>query len=146
MRKNFKLTDSNPNKLKGLELPLFCTPVKAGFPSPADDHIEQKLDLNQFLIKHPAATFFVRVDGNSMKGAGIHDRDILIVDRALSPKSGQIVVAILNGEFTVKRVKIEGRKLLLIPENPHFPLMEITEDIDFQIWGVVTYNIHACTP
>jgi len=146
MHKNLKLTNFNSENLKGLELPLFCSPVKAGFPSDAEDYIEQKLDLNQFLIKHPAATFFVRVDGDSMKGAGINDHDLLIVDRALSPKSGQIVVAVLNGEFTVKRVKIEGEKLLLIPENPHFPLMEITEETDFQIWGVVTYSIHTCTP
>jgi len=128
-----------------LKPPLFASPVKAGFPSPADDSIEQKLDLNQFLIKHPSATFFVRVDGDSMKGAGIYDKDLLIVDRALSPKSGQIVVAVLNGEFTVKRVKIESDKVFLIPENPNFPLMEVTKDLDFQVWGVVTFAIHSCT-
>lgn len=146
MQKKLKLTPYQLDSLDTLKLPLFCSPVKAGFPSPADDHIEQKLDLNQFLIQHPAATFFVRVDGDSMKGAGINDRDILIVDRALSPKSGQIVVAILDGEFTVKRVKIEGKQLFLTPENPRFPLIEVTEDMDFQVWGVVTYTVHACTP
>ena len=110
-----------------------------------EDSIEKKLDLNQFLIKHPSATFFVRVEGDSMKGAGIYDKDLLIVDRALSPKSGQIVVAVLNGEFTVKRVKIKSDKAFLIPENPNFPPMEVTKDVDFQVWGVVTYAIHSCT-
>ncbi len=144
MNKNLKLTIYKPNKLKGIELPLFSNKVRAGFPSPAEDHIDQKLDLNQFLIKHPAATFFVRVEGDSMKNAGISNGDILIVDRAITPQSGQIIVAILNGEFTVKRVKKQGQHLLLIPENPEFPLMEVTEESDFQVWGVVTYTIHSC--
>lgn len=144
MNKNLKLTIYKPNKLKRIELPLFSNKVRAGFPSPAEDHIEQKLDLNQFLIKHPAATFFVRVEGDSMKNAGISNGDILIVDRAITPQSGQIIVAILNGEFTVKRVKKQGKRLFLIPENPEFPLMEVTEEVDFQVWGVVTYTIHSC--
>lgn len=144
MNKNLKLTIYKPNKLKRIELPLFSNKVRAGFPSPAEDHIEQKLDLNQFLIKHPAATFFVRVEGDSMKNAGISNGDILIVDRAITPQSGQIIVAILNGEFTVKRVKKQGKRLFLIPENPEFPLMEVTEEVDFQVWGVVTHTIHSC--
>ena len=144
MSKNLKLTIYKPNKLKRIELPLFSNKVRAGFPSPAEDHIEQKLDLNQFLIKHPAATFFVRVEGDSMKNGGISNGDILIVDRAITPQSGQIIVAILNGEFTVKRVKKQGKRLFLIPENPEFPLMEVTEEVDFQVWGVVTYTIHSC--
>ncbi|MCB1073228.1 MAG: translesion error-prone DNA polymerase V autoproteolytic subunit [Chlamydiales bacterium] len=144
MNKNLKLTIYKPNKLKRIELPLFSNKVRAGFPSPAEDHIEQKLDLNQFLIKHPAATFFVRVEGDSMKNGGISNGDILIVDRAITPQSGQIIVAILNGEFTVKRVKKQGKRLFLIPENPEFPLMEVTEEVDFQVWGVVTYTIHSC--
>ena len=145
MNKKLKLTLYQPNTLEELSLPLYTGPVKAGFPSPADDYLEQALDLNNYLIKPPAATFFVRVDGDSMVGAGIHDKDILIVDRALSPQSGQIVIAILNGEFTVKRVKVEANRLFLLPENPKFPLIEVTEEIDFQIWGVVTYTIHSCT-
>lgn len=144
MNKNLKLTIYKPNNLNEIELPLFSNKVRAGFPSPAEDHIDQKLDLNQFLIKHPAATFFVRVEGDSMKNAGISNGDILIVDRAITPQSGQIIVAILNGEFTVKRVKKQGQHLLLIPENPEFPLMEVTEESDFQVWGVVTYTIHSC--
>lgn len=144
INKNFKFTVYKPEKLKGLELSLFSNKVRAGFPSPAEDHIEQKLDLNQFLIKHPAATFFVRVEGDSMKNGGISDGDLLIVDRAMTPQNGQIVLAILNGEFTVKRVKIKGKNLFLVPENPEFPLMEITDEVDFQVWGVVTYTIHSC--
>ncbi|QVL58388.1 MAG: translesion error-prone DNA polymerase V autoproteolytic subunit [Simkaniaceae bacterium] len=144
MNKNFKLTICKSDNLKEIKLPLFSNKVRAGFPSPAEDHIEQKLDLNQFLIKHPAATFFVRVDGDSMKNGGISDGDILIVDRAITPQNGQIILAILNGEFTVKRIKKQGKRLFLIPENPEFPFMEITEEVDFQVWGVVTYTIHSC--
>jgi len=121
-----------------LKPPLFASPVKAGFPSPADDSIEKKLDLNQFLIKHPSATFFVRVDGDSMKGAGIYDKDLLIVDRALSPKSGQIVVAVLNGEFTVKRLRVEKGEFWLQPENKNYKPIQITPENDFVIWGIVT--------
>jgi DNA polymerase V len=126
--------------------PLFLHPVQAGFPSPAEDYIEKKLDLNEHLIQHPAATFFVRVEGDSMIGAGIHKGDILIVDRSLDALSGRIVIAVLNGEFTVKRLKKEGEILYLIPENPKFPTLEIKPEWDFQIWGVVTYVIHnVCT-
>ncbi len=127
-----------------LPLPLFSCKVQAGFPSPAEDHIEKKLDLNEHLIKHPSATFFVRVDGQSMKNSGINSGDILIVDRAITPRSGQVVVAILDGEFTVKRIKIMGKTIHLIPENPDYPFIEITPEIDFQVWGVVTYTIHSC--
>lgn len=124
------------------KLPLFLSSVKAGFPSPAEDYIEQKLDLNELLIQHPAATFFVRVDGHSMNDAGIKDGDILVVDRALSPDDGKIIIAILNGEFTVKRlIKKEGR-LFLKPENPQFTSIEVDPDSDFQVWGVVTYIVH----
>ncbi|MCB1081495.1 MAG: translesion error-prone DNA polymerase V autoproteolytic subunit [Chlamydiia bacterium] len=146
MIKNSKLTIYKFEEAKKTLLPLFSHQVKAGFPSPADDHIEQKLDLNHYLIQHPAATFFVRVEGNSMKNAGISSGDLLIVDRALSPKDGKIILAVLNGEFTVKRIRMQGKKLFLNPENPHFSPLEITEDMDFQIWGVVTYAIHACSP
>lgn len=144
MNKNFKLTIFKPNKLKRIDLPFFSHQIKAGFPSPAEDHIEQKLDLNQLLITHPAATFFVRVEGDSMKNGGISSGDILIVDRAISPQNGQIIVAVLNGEFTVKKLKKEGKRLFLLPENTEFPLIEVTEEADFQVWGVVTYTIHSC--
>ena len=125
-----------------LPLPLFSSSVKAGFPSPAEDHIEEKLDLNRLMIEHPAATFFLRVEGESMENANIHPGDILVVDRALTPQNGLIIVAVLNGEFTVKRLKKKGNRLYLLPENRTFPEIEITAETEFQIWGVVTFIIH----
>lgn len=130
---------NNKNKLK---LPLFTSRIKAGFPSPADDYIEKNLDLNEYLIKHPASTFFLKVEGESMIDAGIHSGDILIVDRALEPKNNKIVIAALNGELTVKRIKKEKNKLFLIPENNKYEPIEISEEMDFSIWGIVTYVIH----
>jgi DNA polymerase V len=126
-------------------LPLFAMPVKAGFPSPAEDYLDKNLDLNEHLIQHPAATFFVRVDGDSMIGAGIHPGDILIVDKSLESSNGKIVIAILNGEFTVKRIRIEMGKVFLDPENPKFQPIPIHPNCDFRIWGVVTYVIHKCS-
>ena len=125
-----------------LALPLFLATVPAGFPSPADDYIDRKLDLNEHLVKHPAATFFVRVHGDSMTEAGITTGDILIVDRALEPQNGSIVIAAVNGELTVKRLKKTAGRLLLMPANPDFAPTEITPDTQFEIWGVVTYVIH----
>ena len=128
---------------RSLPLPLFLTKVNAGFPSPADDYIEKQLDLNDLFIKHPAATFFVKVEGESMCNADIHTGDILIVDRALEPSDGKIVVAVLNGEFTVKRIRIKSsKKVILEAENADYPSIEISQNIDFQVWGVVTYVIH----
>lgn len=127
------------------DLPLFLATVEAGFPSPAEDYVEARLDLNKLLIKHPAATFFVRVQGHSMRDANIHDGDVIVVDRALTPTCGKIVVAVLNGEFTLKRIKIEKESLFLLPENPDFKPIRITSEMDFEIWGVVTYIVHkAC--
>jgi DNA polymerase V len=123
-------------------LPIFLTGVSAGFPSPAEDYIEKQLDLNDLVIQHPSATFFVRVVGDSMRDAGIFSGDILAVDRSLEPSSGKIVVALLNGEFTVKRLHIDAREVTLLPENEAFPAIVVTPDSDFQVWGVVTYVIH----
>jgi DNA polymerase V len=125
-----------------MKLSFFLAPVQAGFPSPADDHVEKKLDLNELLISHPASTFFVRVEGHSMKDAHIYDGDVLIVDRALQAESGSTVVAIINGEFTVKRVMKKKDRLFLVAENPAFLPLEVSPEMDFQIWGVVTYVIH----
>lgn len=127
----------------GVAFPLFVVRIAAGFPSPADDYIENTLDLNDYLIEHPAATFFVRVTGDSMIGAGINSGDILIVDRALTPRKGSIVVAILNGEFTVKRLSRINGKLFLLPENPAYDPIEITEGSGFEVWGVVAHVIHT---
>ncbi len=123
--------------------PLFLAAVPAGFAAPVEDAVEQALDLNALLVTHPAATFFVRVEGKSMEGAGILSGDVLIVDRALEASDGKIIVAILNGEFTVKRLRKHRGKLSLIAENPAYQPIEIKAESDFQVWGVVTYIIHA---
>ncbi len=125
-----------------LELPMYKSEIKAGFPSPASDYIESTLDLNKFLIKHPAATFFVRVEGDSMIDAGIHSGDILIVDRTVQAEKQKIVIAAINGELTVKRIWYDGDRLFLQSGNINFSPIEITHDMDFHIWGVVTYVIH----
>ena len=122
--------------------PLFTCGVSAGFPSPADDHIDRKLDLNELLIQNPVATFFVRVAGDSMQDAGINHGDILVVDRSLEATSGKIVIAIVNGELTVKRFVQDHSSCQLVAANPDYPPVEITEDTDFSVWGVVTSVIH----
>lgn len=128
-----------------IPIPLFSSAVPAGFPSPAEDHVEKSLDLHDHLIEHPAATFFVRVVGESMKGAGIQSGDLLIVDRSIDSFDGKIVVAVVEGEFTVKRARLRGKELFLMPENPLFSPIAINEESDCLIWGVVTYVIHKCT-
>jgi DNA polymerase V len=134
----FKADEAAP----ALPLPIFLANVQAGFPSPADGYLDKTLDLNALLISHPAATFFVRVMGDSMQNAGICSGDVLIVDRSLEVIENAIVIAVINGEFTVKRLlKKEGR-IFLAPENPSYPILEIAPESDFQVWGVVTYVIH----
>jgi len=124
------------------QITLFGGCTQAGFPSPADDYIEGKLDLNAYLVRHPSATFFVRVAGDSMIEAGIHDGDILVVDRAVRSRSGHVVVAVLDGEFTVKRLRLTAGRVVLQPANPVYPAIEVAEEADFEIWGVVTAVIH----
>lgn len=131
-----------PDCEKTLERPLFMVPVAAGFPSPAEDYVEGRLDLNKHLVKHPAATFFVRVAGTSMIGAGIHPGDILIVDRSLEAVDKRVVIAVVNGELTVKRLRITERKVVLMAENPEYPPIQIEKDMEFEVWGVVTSVIH----
>ncbi len=128
---------------KAQAIPLYSSRVRAGFPSPADDYIEGHLDLNTHLIKHPAATFFVIAEGDSMTGAGIQSGDMLIVDKSLQPAHGNIVIAALNGELTVKRLSRMNGQVQLLPENPNFPPINITNDHDLVIWGVVTHIIHS---
>lgn len=128
---------------KGFKFPIFGSKVQAGFPSPADDHVESKLDLNEHLIQHPSATFFVRVTGDSMINAGIHSGDILVVDRSLEPAHGKVVVAAVDGELTVKRLIMQNGKTTLLPENPDFPPIELIPENNVTVWGVVTNVIHA---
>jgi len=123
-------------------VPLFGALVQAGFPSPADDYLESYIDLNEALVSNKVATFFVKVEGDSMVNAGIYTGDMLIVDRSLNAKHGNVVVAMVEGEFTVKRfVKIRGRTYLY-PENQNYKPLDVTELEEFMVWGVVTTVIH----
>jgi DNA polymerase V len=129
---------------KGYRLPLYESRVQAGFPSPADDFSEGTLDLNEYLIKNPAATFYVRAQGNSMTGAGIYEGDILVVDRSVDVVSGKIVIAVVNGDLTVKRFhKTKDGKVSLLSENPAYKPIEVTEEMDFSVWGVVTSVVRS---
>lgn len=127
-----------------LYLPLFSSRIPAGFPSPADDHVEDRIDLNEELIRNPPATFMIRVEGRSMIDANIFEGDILIVDRSIEARDGHVIVAVVDGKFTVKRLSIKGGKVCLLPENPD----PSYQPIDFQdgqeliVWGVVTNVIH----
>jgi len=124
-------------------IPLYASSVKAGFPSPAEDYAEQHLDLNSHLIQHPAATFFLRVSGDSMVNAGIFNGDLLIVDRSLEPIHGKIVIAAVNGELTVKRLQKTPEGIFLVAENSDYPPIALSATDQIQLWGVVTYAIHA---
>ena len=129
-------------KRTNLKLPLVSASVEAGFPSPADDHLERGIDLNEELIRNPAATFLIRVQGESMRDAGIHSGDTLIVDKSVTPYDRQIVVAMIDGEFTVKRFRKRNGKIFLEAENPAFDPIEVGENQELTIWGSVTYIIH----
>ncbi len=126
-----------------MPLPLFNGKVAAGFPSPADDYVEKNLDLNELLVQKPAATFFVRAQGESMLGAGIHPNDILVVDRSMEAVPGKIVICALNGELTVKRLERDNEQWQLKAENPAYPDIFIHEELEMVIWGVVTNVIHS---
>ena len=142
-------TDENIVKLKLLKhstevimkLPLVEATISAGFPSPADDYLEARLDLNKELISNESATFYARVKGDSMTLAGISDGDLLIIDKSKIPQKGSIVVCLLEGEFTVKRLEIQADKYFLKPENPDYSPIPLTPENDVTIWGVVTYTI-----
>ncbi|MAJ63999.1 MAG: peptidase S24 [Alphaproteobacteria bacterium] len=122
-----------------LALPLVLSSVEAGFPSPADDYIEGELDLNELLVEHPSATFYVRVTGDSMVNAGILPEDILAVDRALNAKNNDIVIAVINGELTVKRlVKRRDGHIELHPDNDSYSIISFTDGSEFEVWGVVS--------
>lgn len=127
-----------------MALPLFAVRVRAGFPSPADDHLERRLDLHEHLIRHPSATYYVRAEGSSMEQYGIFDNDLLIVDRALEPTHGDVVIAVVDDGLACKVLDLRNRQLL--SGNPHFPPILIQEDMDLVIEGVVTHSVryHRC--
>lgn len=122
--------------------PLFLSRVPAGFPSPAEDYVEGTLDLNEHLIVHKEATFFVRVRGDSMAGAGIRSGDLLVVDRAREAQDGDIVIAVIDGELTVKRLHMRAGRISLAPENPCYRPIELKDGQELTVWGVVTSCIH----
>ncbi len=126
---------------QGIELPFFDTKVQAGFPSPAEDHLEQRLDLNTLVIQNPSATFFVRVAGESMRDIGITDGDILVVDRSIESWENRIVVAVIDSEFTIKRFTTEQEMVVLKAENVDYPPIKITSEMDFSVWGVVNWTL-----
>jgi DNA polymerase V len=118
--------------------PLFGSKIQAGFPSPADDYVAEQLDLHELLVKREAATFYVKVKGDSMAGAGIQEGDILVVDRSVEPADGKIVIAVLNGELTVKELSRKKDHIQLLPRNDAYPPIDISSESDLVIWGVVT--------
>lgn len=126
-------------KRSEVDLPLYASPVEAGFPSPANDYLETVLDLNEFLIQRPAATFLVKVQGDSMKDAGIVNGSMLVVDSSIEPQSGMIVLAIVDNEFTVKRLVKVRKTWTLQPENPDYSAIKVTKDTEIR--GVVTASI-----
>ena len=140
-KKQISFLKLNSEELK--DFPLYENAVQCGFPSPADDFLDLDINLNDYLVKHKSATFCVKVNGSSMNGVGIHSGDVLIVDRAESVKNNSIVLAVIDNEFTVKSIKKNAGKLYLNPANDNYKPIEITEDMNFHIWGVVTFVIHA---
>ncbi len=128
---------------KRFRIPLLNDSVSAGFPSPADDYTEENIDLNEHLISNPFSTFFLRVKGDSMINAGIKDKDLIIVDKSLIAKPGNIIIAMIDGEFTIKRLSIKNDELYLKAENNNYPDFRFKNHIDVQIWGVVIYSIHS---
>ena len=125
-----------------INTPVFLDKVSAGFPSPATDYMENKLDLNEYLIRNPAATFIVKASGSSMVNADIYSGDLLIVDRSVTPKSNNIVIASIFGDLTVKKLKKKEKSFFLVSANDEYPNIEVKEEMECFIWGVVTYIIH----
>ena len=124
-------------------LPLSSEVISAGFPSPAEDYIELGIDLNKYLIKNPISTFFLRVSGNSMNNAGIYNNDLLIIDRSINPNPGDIVVALIDGEFTLKRLIKKENNYYLKADKENYPTINLYEYLDIEIWGVASYSIHT---
>ena len=132
------LTFFTPEILQNSGAVFMDTGISAGFPSPAEDFKEERISLDRELIKNKEATFFAKVSGQSMIGAGLDDKDLLVIDRSIEPTHNKIAVCFLDGEFTVKRLKVDGEGLWLQPENPNYPIIRITDENDFVIWGIVT--------
>ena len=133
------LADSNKDSTK---IPIFTEQVKVGWPSPADDYIERPIDLNEYLVSNAAATYLVRASGDSMINAGINDNDILVVDRSIKPAHGKVIIAVLDGQMTVKRLHKRSGKIILMPENDLYKPIEIEDHMNIEIWGVVTSSVH----
>jgi len=138
-----KLTFFSPKSTDSEGAIFFDTGISAGFPSPADDFKESRISLDEELIRNKEATFFARVSGQSMIGAGLDDNDLLVIDRSIPPTNNKIAVCFLDGEFTVKRLRVDGDEVWLQPENPNYPIIKITEENNFAIWGVVTNVIKS---
>lgn len=138
LRNTQAITFFIPEEIKNSGALFFDTGISAGFPSPAEDFKEQRLSLDKELVKNKEATFFARVSGQSMIGAGLDDNDLLVIDRSLEPANNRIAVCFLDGEFTVKRLKVDRDEVWLQPENPDYPIIKITKKNDFIIWGIVT--------
>jgi DNA polymerase V len=143
LHKSSNLDLYSANTETSLEIPLVDEGIKAGFPSPASDFLDLSIDLNKELVKHPISTFYGRVKGESMKNAGINDGDLLIIDKSLEPTDGKIAVCFIEGEFTLKRIKLEKDYCLLMPENEDFEPIKVTEDTDFLIWGILVHVIKS---
>ena len=141
VKKEQKLTFFRPDFESDRQIPYITEGVSAGFPSPATDFMETNIDLNKELSENPLATFYIKVKGNSMIDAGINDKDVLVVDRSLEPQNNKIAICCIDGEFTVKRIQVEKDCLYLMPENPNYEPIKVTEENQLIIWGMVTYVI-----
>jgi DNA polymerase V len=133
----------SPDYSTDIDLPFVDTGISAGFPSPADDFIELSIDLNKTLIKNKDTTFFAKVKGHSMKNAGIYDGDLLVIDKSLEPQNNKIAICQIDGEFTVKRIKIEENIVWLIAENEDYKPIKVTPENEFMIWGIVIHSIKS---
>ena len=139
--KNKSIEILKPDSVESLNIKLSDTPVNAGFPSPAENHMENTMDLNRALVKNPSSTFYARVKGESMINDGVDDGDLLVIDRSVEPYENCLAVCFLDGEFTLKKVRLDGVDLLLVPANEKFKPIRVKKDNDFYVWGVVRYLI-----
>ncbi len=139
--KNKSIEILKPDSVESLNINLSESPINAGFPSPAENHMENTMDLNRALVKNPSSTFYARVKGESMINDGVDDGDLLVIDRSVEPYENCLAVCFLDGEFTLKKVRLDGDDLLLVPANEKFKPIRVKKDNDFYVWGVVRYLI-----